>query len=141
MRKLSQITATIVPYPSAPRTFGRRPLSSVVGHLTCLVLFKHGETETCLIVSDDNDHIGAVSIPKALIELHDRFKGRFVVATLSAHIARTKGLGTPLIERATFLPEELSELNDAFACAKRTRDRLCGHVQQCATWRSGNLFA
>jgi hypothetical protein len=141
MRKLSQITATVLRYPAAPRNFGRRSLSAVVGHLTCLMLFKHGETETVLIVSDNADALDAVSLPKALVALDARDRGRFLVATLSAHVARSNGLGTPLIERTAFLPEELADLNDAIATAKRTRDRLCGHVQPMG-WSGGrNVFA
>lgn len=141
MRKLSEVTAKIVRYPASPRSFGRRPISSVVGHLTCILLVKHGETATDLIVSRNNDALDAVSIPKALVDLHARFTGRFLVATLSAHVARSNRLDTSMIERGAFLPEEIAELNEALATAKRTRDRLCGHVQPMG-WSGGrNVFA
>lgn len=141
MRKLSQITANVIPYPSAPRSFGRRPLSSMVGHLTALMLFKHGETEGLLHVSDNNDAVAAVWIPKAMVSIAAPDRGRFLVVTLPAKLARDKGLSTPLIERAGFLPDELAQLNDAITAAKRARDRLCGHVQPMG-WSGGrNVFA
>jgi hypothetical protein len=139
----SPLFAKVLTFPAAPRSFGRRPILPAIGHLTCLMLFKHGETDTVLIVSDDNDPVGAVSIPKALVELHDRFKGRFLVATLSAHVARNHGFGLPpMIERAGFLPEEIAELNEAIAVAKRTRMRLAGQSDNRPTWHGGrNVFA
>jgi hypothetical protein len=140
MRKLSEVTSNIVPLP-APRTFGRRPLSSAVGHLTCLMLFKHGGTEGLLSVSDNNDPVAAVWIPKAMVSIASPDRGRFLVVTLPAKLARDKGLSTPLIERAAFLPEELADLNEAITAAKRTRDRLSGHVQPMG-WSGGrNVFA
>ncbi len=141
MRKLSQITANIVRFPAPARTFGRRPLSSIVGHLTALMLFRHDETEGLLSVSDNNDAVSAVWIPKAMVSIASPDRGRFLVVTLPAKLARDKGLSTPLIERAGFLPEELAQLNDAIAAAKRTRDRLSGHVQPMG-WSGGrNVFA
>jgi hypothetical protein len=137
----SPLFATVVPFPAAPRTFGRRPLSSVVGHLTCLMLFKHGETASDVLVSDDGDAVGAVSLPKALISIAAPDRGRFLVVTLPAKLARDKGLSTPIIDRDGFTPDELAELNDAIATSKRTRDRLVGHVQPIG-WSGGrNVFA
>jgi hypothetical protein len=48
-------------------------------------------------------------------------RGRFLVVMMSAHLARTKGLGTPVIDRAAFAPEELALLDDAIESASRSR--------------------
>jgi hypothetical protein len=87
----------------------------VVGHLTCLMLFKHRRA-TELLVSDDNDAVGAVWIPKALMSIASPDRGRFLVVTLSGNLARTKGLvdagdrRDPPSRRA-----KLALLNDAIA--------------------------
>ncbi|MBR1150131.1 hypothetical protein [Bradyrhizobium sp. JYMT SZCCT0428] len=140
MRNLSQTTASIVPFPAAPRSFGRRSISSVVGHLTVLMLFRHGETATDLFVSDDDDAVGAVWIPKALVTV-DETRGRFLVVTIAANLAGQRRLSTPIIDRSRFTPDELSELNDAVSAAARARKRLCGY-QEAMGWSGGrNVFA
>ncbi len=141
MRK-SPLFATVLPFPAAsPRTFGRRPLASVVGHLTCLMLFKHAEQGAMIHVSDDNDAVGAVWLPKAMLSIASPDRGRFLVVTLSTKLARDKGLGSPIIDRDGFSPDEIAQLNDAITAAKRTRDRLSGHVQPMG-WSGGrNVFA
>jgi hypothetical protein len=140
MRKPSPTTADIVRFPAAPRTFGRRPLSSIVGHLTCLMLFKHAEQDAMILVSDDNDAVGAVWLPKAMLSIASPDRGRFLVVTLSAKLARDKGLSTPIIDREGFAPDERAQLNDAIAAAARSRKRLNGYQEPMA-YPGRNAFA
>jgi hypothetical protein len=139
MRK-SPLFATVIPFPASPRTFGRRPLASVVGHLTCLMLFKHGETASDVLVSDDGDAVGAVALPKALISIAAPDRGRFLVVTLPAKLARDKGLSTPIIDRDGFAADERAQLNDAIATAARSRKRLSG-FQEPLAYPGRNAFA
>lgn len=141
MRKFSQISANIVQFPPAPRTFGRRPLSSIVGHLTCLCLFKHAEQDAMIFVSDNGDATSAVWLPKAMLSIAAPDRGRFLVATLSAKLARDKRLGTPIIDRAGFMPDERADLEAAITAAKNSRNRLTGY-QEPMGWSGGrNVFA
>jgi hypothetical protein len=141
MRRVSPITANIIRFPAASRQFGRRPLSSVVGHLTCLMLVKHQEIDAMVLVSDDGDAVGAVWLPKAMMSIDARDRGRFLVATLSAKLAREKNLGSPIIDRAVFSPLEAEQIEDAITTASRARKRLCGY-QEPMGWSGGrNVFA
>jgi hypothetical protein len=139
MRK-SPLFAAVIPFPAAARTFGRRPLASVVGHLTCLMLFKHGESASDVLVSDDGDAVGAVALPKALISIAAPDRGRFLVVTLPAKLARDKGLSTPILNRDGFAPDERAQLNDAIATAARSRKRLSG-FQEPLAYPGRNAFA
>jgi hypothetical protein len=80
-------------------------------------------------------------MPKAMVSIASPDRGRFLVVTLPAKLARDKGLSTPIIDRAGFTAGRTRQLNDAIAAAKRTRDRLSGHVQPMG-WSGGrNVFA
>lgn len=140
MRRLS-ITATIVPFDRSARPRERRPLKSYVGHLTCLTLVKHGESEKALLVSDDNDPVGAVWVPKALLSIDKVDRGKFLVATMSQDFARQKRLSIPFIDPEKLLAEEVALLADAICTAARNRNRLRGH-RKPMSWHGGrNVFA
>lgn len=141
MRKLSHITAPILPAGVSARPSARRPLKSFAGNLTCLVLVKHGETEKALLVSDDGDAIGAVWVPKAMLSIDRAERGRFVVATISQAFAQQKRLSIRFIDPAKFLPEEITQLADAVGTAARSRNALRGYRQPMG-WHGGrNVFA
>lgn len=141
MRKLCEVTATILPPASAGRSYPRRPLKSFAGSLTCLVLVKHQETDKALFVSDDASPVGAIWIPKALISIDRADRGRFLVATMSQAFARQKRLTSRFIDSTTLTAEEAAQLADAVGTAARARNRLRNHHQPMG-WSGGrNVFA
>lgn len=144
MRRLDQITSTIAPLRSGSRSYARRPLAAYAGHLTVLMLVRHAESATEIQVSDDGDAVGAVWIPRALISIERADRGRFLVVTLPLKLARDNRLTTPIIDRSRMLPQEIAQLDDALAAAKRGRDRLTGNIQSSnrPTWSGGrNVYA
>lgn len=141
MRTLSQINDRL-PIVSGSRTFGRRPLSSYAGHLTAIVLFKHLETDGMLSVSDSGDHIDACLIPKALLSLDQKDRGRFLVATMSAVHARQYGLSTyRIFDWDAYSPEERLQLKDAVETAARARKRLGGLITPMNRCAGRDAFA
>jgi hypothetical protein len=141
MRNPSQVTATILPVDFRARSRERRPLKSFAGSLTCLVLVRHDATEIELLVSDDNDPVGAIWIPRALLSIDRTDRGRFLVATMSQELARQKRLSIPFIDPEKLLPEEAAQLADANCTAARNRNRLRGHHKPMS-WNGGrNVFA
>jgi hypothetical protein len=122
-------TSTIVPFPSASRSFGRRPLKSYFGQLTCLVLVRHAETEKALFVSDDGDKVGAVWVPRALLSIDGINRGPFLVATMSQQFATQKHLQVRFIDPQKHLAHEAELLAEAISVAARTRLRLRGSQQ------------
>ncbi len=141
MRKLSEITAPILPADLPARSCARRPLRSYAGNLTCLVLIKHGETDKALMVSDDGDAIGAIWVPKAMLSIDKIDRGRFLVATLSQAFAQQKRLSVRFIDPAKFLAQEITQLADAVGTAARSRNALRGHRQPMG-WHGGrNIYA
>jgi len=120
----------IIPFsPSRPRSFPRRPLTSFMGHVTCLMLFRHDETDTDLLVSDDGDAVGAVWLPKAMLSIDRADRGRFLVVTIAQRVAHQHHLSTPIIDRARFTAEERADLEDAITVAARARKRLGGREE------------
>lgn len=128
MRTLADITATITKFPTASRSFGRRPLPAFFAGLTCLVLIVHEESRSklALFVSDDADPVGAVWVPKAWLTIDPTPRGRILVATLSKDIASQKGLRVSLIDPAHLLPGEADLLTDAEGVAARIRNAMRG---------------
>lgn len=142
MRKLATITASILPCPSNPRSYDRRRVRAVFDSLTCLVLFKHGETETQLFVSDDGDAVGAVWIHKAPLLVDPKDRGPFLVVTLTRTMAQQKGLALRIIDRTRFTHRECADLEDAIATAARARKRMSGQSDNRPTWSGGrNVYA
>jgi hypothetical protein len=141
MRK-SPAPSTVLPFPAPPaRSFGRRPIAPIFGHLTCLVLVKHHETEKALFVSDDGDPIGAVWVPKAMLVIEPGDRGRFIVATVSKTFAEQKRLYPRFIDRARFCIEEIASLEAAESLAARKRNRLRNYREPMG-WSGGrNVFA
>jgi hypothetical protein len=125
--RISPRSSTI--FPAASRSFGRRPLSSLAGHVTCLMLFRHDETATQVFVSDDNDAVGAVWLPKALLSIDRTDRGRFLVVTISQRVANQHHFSTPVIDRSRFTQEERADLEDAILTAARGRKRLFGREE------------
>jgi hypothetical protein len=141
MRRLSTITARIVPYPAAPRSFGRRRVRAVFDSLTCIVVVVHQETDTQIFVSDDGDPIGGIWLHRAPVLIDPKDRGPFLVITLTRTLAQQKGLAPRILDWDRYTAEERAMLKDAVETAKRTRDRLSGHVQPMA-WSGGrNVFA
>lgn len=144
MRKLSEITAPILPAAPAGRSFDRRPLPKVFVEFTCIVLIKHHETAKALLVSTDGDAVGAVWVPKAMLGLDHADRGRFLVATVSKAFAGQKRidvghLNLEWTDRLT--PEERTQLKSAEELARRTRRRFNGTRDQMS-WSGGrNVFA
>lgn len=123
------LSSTTTPLPQSQRSFPRRRVRAVFDSLTCLVLFKHGENETQLFVSDDGDAIGAVWIHKAPLLVDPRDRGPFLVVTLPRTLAQQKGLSLCLIDRERFTREERADLEDAVATAARSRKRMSGREE------------
>lgn len=142
MRKLSDVTAPILPVRSAyPRSFDRRPVRAVFDFLTCLVLVKHDESDTALFVSDNNDPVGAIWVPKALLQIDKAAHGKFIVATMSTAFAQQKCLTSRFIDPSKLLPEEAEQLADAVGTAARSRNALRRYRQPMG-WSGGrNVFA
>lgn len=138
MRKLAEISAPILPL--ATRSHARRPLASFWAGLTCLVLVRHQETEKALFVSDDDDVIGAVWVPKAMLVVDPKDRGPFVVATMSLNFAREKRLQLRFIDPERFCDVKRDMLKDAVSTAARTRLRLAGH-QDALPFPGRNAFA
>jgi hypothetical protein len=143
--RTSPATSTILPFSrSRPRSFDRRPLTSFAGHVTCLMLIRHGESATEIEVSDDGDIVGAVWLPKALLSIDRVDRGRFLVVTLPQRLANQHRLSTPLIDRARFTPDERADLEDAITAAARARKRISGQPSNNnrPTWSGGrNVYA
>jgi hypothetical protein len=134
--------STILPFsPIRSRSYARRPLASFVGHVTCLMLFRHDETEADVLVSDDNDPVGAVWLPKALLSIDRADRGRFLAVTLSQRIAHLNRLSTPVIDRARFSMEERADLEDAITAAARARKRLGGNREEPLPFPGRNAWA
>lgn len=129
MRRLSEITSSILPFPAEARSFGRRPLASFFDGLTALVLVKHrqNETGTALLVSDDADPVGAVWVPRAMLVIDPTDRGRILVATMSKAFAAQKGLRISLFNPAHLLPGEADILTEAEAVAARARLGMRNH--------------
>lgn len=127
MRTLSEITSTIVPFPTPARSFGRRPLRSFAGQLTCLTLFKHQEIAGMVSVSDDGDAVGAVWIQKAMVTIDPKDRGPFLVVTISQALARQHNLQVCILDWDRYTPAERLMLKDAVECAQRSRQRLGGY--------------
>lgn len=127
MRSPATTSPTVVPFPMPAQSFGRRPLASVAGQLTCLVLFKHRETDAMVSVSDDGDAVGAVWIPKAMMTIDPKDRGPFLVVVISLPLTRQHNLAEyKILDRDRYAPEERAMLKDAVECAKRSRQRLSG---------------
>ncbi|KRR25950.1 hypothetical protein [Bradyrhizobium retamae] len=126
--------------PSGARSFGRRPLKSFAGHVTCLMLFRHDETDTDVLVSDDGDAGGAVWLPKALLSIDRADRSRFLVVTLSQRTAHQHQLSTRIIDRTRFTHEERADLEDAITTAARARKRLSGR-EDARPFPGRNAFA
>lgn len=130
MRKLSTITAPILPSPyGRPLSYGRRRVRAVFDSLTCLVLIRHQEEPTQIFVSDDGDAVGAVWLHKSPILIDPKDRGPFLVVTLTRSLAQQKGLSACVLDWERYTPAERVLLKEAVDTAKRTRDRLGGRIQ------------
>jgi len=135
-------SSTVIPFsPPRPHSYARRPLASFAGHVTCLMLFRHGESATEIEVSDDGDAVGAVWLPKALISIDRADRGRFLVVTIPQRIAHLNRLSTPIIDRARFTHEERADLEDAIITAARARKRLGGNREEPLPFPGRNAWA
>lgn len=106
-------------------SFPRRALAPIPGNLTCLVLIRHFETPTALLVSDDGDAAKAVWLPKSMLILEPGDRGEFIVATLPKIIAERKRLYPRSIDHASEWGElRLRLLVEAQSLAARNRNRL-----------------
>jgi hypothetical protein len=122
-------TSSIVPFPTPAQSFGRRPLTSFAGQLTALVLVRHQETDAMVFVSDDDDAVGAVWIPKAMLVIDQKDRGSFLVVTISQNLARQHNLQIRVRSWDRYTPDERLMLTDASQTAARARDRLSGRTK------------
>lgn len=129
MRK-SPLFADVVPFPAAPRSFGRRPLASVWRGLTCIVLVRHGSTDKAIKVSDTGDATKAVWIPKAMVTIEQPSGRGILVATISKTFAEQKNLHPRFIDPAQFNEATAEVLREATARAARKRNFYRGHRGQ-----------
>lgn len=143
MRKLQKINAPIQPYivRNAP-SYERRRVRAVFDSLTAVVLFRHGESETELFVSDQDDATAAIWIPKRPVLLDPKERGRFLVVTMTRTDANRFRFFPKIIDWDRYVPEERVMLTDAVECAKRIRFRMSGQSSNRPTWSGGrNVFA
>jgi len=138
--RTSPSTSTVTPFRSGPVSFGRRPLASYAGHLTCIALVRHQETDKALLVSDCGSAIGAVWVPKAMLVIDKADRGRFIVATMSQAFANQKRLMPRTIDPSKFTADEARDLQDAVMVAARTRLRLRNFREPLA-YPGRNAFA
>ncbi len=142
MRRLSQITANIVTYPAAPRSFGRRRAQSVFNTLTCFVVVLHQQSPTQIFISDDGDATGAIWLHRSPILIDPKDRGPFLVITLTHTLAQQKGLAPRILDWERYTPDERLMLKDATELAYRTRMRLSGQSSNRPTWHGGrNVYA
>lgn len=139
MRK-SPLFADVVPFPAAPRSFGRRPLASVWRGLTCIVLVRHGSTDKAIKVSDTGDATKAVWIPKAMVTIEQPSDRGILVASMSKAFAEQKGLHPRFIDPAQFNQATAEALADAEARAARKRNFYRGARQPLA-YPGRNMWA
>lgn len=126
MRKSPQ-SSTVVPFPAAPRAFGRRPILPSYRGVTCLVLVRHGQTEKAFLVSDTGDYSKAVWIPKAIVTIEQPSERGILVVTISKTFAEQKNLHPRFIDPAQFNQATADVLADAVARAARKRNFYRGH--------------
>jgi hypothetical protein len=146
MRKLSEITTSILPPAPAGRSYPRRPVKAFYAGITCLALVNHQESASkkALYVSDDGDVLNAVWVPKALLGLDKKDRGRFLVATVSKAFADRKQLdfGRFKAEWAErLLPDERAQFDDAQQVAKLSRQRFRGDATSRLSHFGRNEFA
>lgn len=127
MRPLSEISAPII--RSTVRSYDRRPVRSAQSSFTCLVLFKHDESDGQIFVSDDGDAVGAIWIPKAPLLIDPKDRGPFLVVAITHQLASEKRLKVALLDWDRYTPAERAMLKDAVECARRTRSRLSGYEE------------
>jgi hypothetical protein len=137
MRKLSAVTANILPQPIGHRSFARRRVRAVFDSLTCLVLVKHSESATEIFVSDDGDAVGAIWIHKAPLLVDPKDRGPFIVVTMTRTMAQQKGLAPCILDWDRYTPAERVLLKDAIETARRSRERMSGHSSNRPTWSGG----
>lgn len=124
MRKLSTITAPILPFPTSAHATDRRPLASFWAGLTCMALVKLHETDSAVKVSDDGHPAHFVWLPKAMLTIAKEDRGPFIVVTMSNVFAARKRLQIRFIDPARFSDDEQAQLADAVATAARARNAL-----------------
>lgn len=146
MRKLSEITAPLLPANGAARSFDRRPLPKVFAEFTCIVLVKHQESKSgkAFYVSTDGDVLNAVWVPKAMLGVDPIDRGRFLVATVSKAFAGEKRIDVGHLklewtDRLT--PDERTQLKSAEELARRTRQRFNGYRPSTLSHFGRNEFA
>lgn len=142
MRKLSTITATILPPPLRQRSYDRRPVRAVFNSLICLAVVRHDENDAQLFVSCTGDEADAVWVKKAQILVDPKDRGPFLVITLTRMLAQEKNLSTCIIDWDRYTPEQQLMLKDAVECARRSRERMSGQSSNRPTWNGGrNVYA
>jgi hypothetical protein len=142
MRRLSLITANIVPSRPGQRPNARRRVRNVMNSLTCLCLVKHAENETQIFVSDDGDAVGAIWLNRGPLLVDPKDRGPFLVVTMTRTMAHQKGLAPCILDWDRYTPDERLMLKDAVEAAKRIRQRLNGENGNRPTWSGGrNVYA
>lgn len=122
---------SIIPFPSQPRSFGRRPILPPYRGVTCLVLVRHGESKSKLawLVSDTGVASKAVWIPKAMVTIEMPSERGILVASMSKAFAEQKNLHPRFIDPSIFNQATADVLREANARAARKRNFYRGHRQ------------
>lgn len=140
MRSLQSITTPII-RKAERRSYPRRSVRSFYNSLTCLVLFRHQENATQLLVSDDGDAVGAVWIDKGPVLVDPRFPGPFLVVTLTRTEAQKHRFTSCILDWSKYTPKEQCQLKAAVEAAYRARKRFSGQQERCASHHGRNYFA
>lgn len=135
MRKVSEFTDKVTARV-APSGFERRQVVSRSPGTTCLVLVRHGESESKLawLVSETGIRTDAVWVPKSMLTVHAPSDRDMMVASMSVDFARQKRLSVygRTIDPTLFNEATREVLRDAVASAARKRNEYRGHRQRHA---------
>ncbi len=134
-------SSNVVRFPRRSASFPRRPLAPMRNALTCLSLFRHGETDRALKVSDCGDKAKAVWLPKAMLIVESGPREGVIVATLPVSIAEQNHLWPRFVDREGWSEARVDAFNEAEALAARKRNRLRNHRASSLGHFGRNLFA
>ncbi|MCK1536829.1 MULTISPECIES: hypothetical protein [unclassified Bradyrhizobium] len=109
--------------------------------MTALVLVRHGETASAILVSDCGISAKAVWVPKAMMTIEQPSERGILVATMSKSFAGAKNLHPRFIDPSPFNQATREVLDRAVARAAQKRNFYRGHRIAHARHDSQNLFA
>ncbi|MEN6535679.1 MAG: hypothetical protein ABFD89_18590 [Bryobacteraceae bacterium] len=133
--------SNVIRLPQRPNSYPRRPLAPNRNAMTALALFKHGETEKALKVSDCNDESRAVWCPKAMLIVECEAPEGVIVAAMPQCVAEQKRLWPRFVDREGWSEAKIDALNEAEAFAARKRNRLRNYRPSSLGHFGRNQFA